>query len=171
MSEGTRQPESPPEVSVVQQAVVGSNLTDPVASANELHLIEALRNGDEATFVSLLDQYHSSMLRLAMMYVSNRAVAEEVVQEAWLGVLQGLERFEGRSSLRTWIFRILTNCAKTRTLREGRSVPFSSLADDNSASSDPTVDPERFLPADSPQWPGRWVSFPHDWNEIPEERL
>ena len=99
------------------------------------------------------------MLRVAMMYVSTRAVAEEVVQEAWLGVLAGLDRFEGRSSLKTWIFRILTNTAKTRGEREGRSVPFSSLAGDDEGEDEPAVDADRFLGPDH-RWAGHWSSAP-----------
>ena len=108
------------------------------------------------------------MLRVAMMYVSTRAVAEEVVQEAWLGVLRGLARFEGRSSLKTWIFRILTNTAKTRGEREGRSVPFSSLAGDDEQ--DEPVDADRFLGPDH-RWAGHWSSAPRNPREVPEERL
>jgi len=100
-----------------------------VTPVEELNLIEALRAGDERAFERLVAEYHASMLRLALSFVRNRAVAEEVVQETWLGVLNGLDRFEGRSSLKTWIFRILTNRAKTRGEREGRTVPFSSLAE------------------------------------------
>jgi RNA polymerase sigma-70 factor, ECF subfamily len=110
------------------------------------------------------------MLRLAAIYVTAQAVAEEVVQETWIGVLEGLNRFEGRSSLKTWMFRILTNCAKTRAQREGRSIPFSSLREVDADLSEPAVDPERFLPPDH-QWPGHWVSFPSNWNGVPEERL
>jgi RNA polymerase sigma-70 factor (ECF subfamily) len=143
---------------------------DAVASTDELRLIEMLRNGDEGAFVSLVERYHTTMLRIAMIYVSERAVAEDVVQEAWLGVLQGLNRFEGRSSLKTWIFRILTNCAKTRALREKRSVTFSSLSDLEVNFDEPAVDPDRFLPPDS-QTPGHWVSFPANWDEIPEKRF
>jgi RNA polymerase sigma-70 factor (ECF subfamily) len=109
------------------------------------------------------------MLRVAMMYVSSRAVAEEVVQEAWLGVIAGLERFEGRSSLRTWIFRILTNTAKTRGEREGRSVPFSSLAGD-AEDGDSVVDADRFLGSDH-RWAGHWASSPRSPRDVPEERL
>jgi RNA polymerase sigma-70 factor (ECF subfamily) len=109
------------------------------------------------------------MLRVAMMYVSSRAVAEEVVQEAWLGVLAGLERFEGRSSLKTWIFRILTNTAKTRGEREGRSVPFSSLAGD-AEGEDPVVEADRFLGSDH-RWSGHWASSPRSPRDVPEERL
>jgi RNA polymerase sigma-70 factor (ECF subfamily) len=140
------------------------------ASPDERRLVEALRRGDESAFAALVESYSGSMLRIALMFVSSRAVAEEVVQEAWLGVLQGLERFEGRSSLRTWIFRILTNRAKTRAAREGRSVPFSSLARDD-AEAAPSVDPDRFLPADHEQWPGHWASPPQSWAGIPESRL
>src|SRR5437899_12518413 len=162
MSEGTLPPESVSDVSAVQQQYR--------ASTDERRLLEMLRNGNEAAFVSLIDQYHIAMLRLAQVFVSTQAVAEEVVQEAWVGVLQGLHRFEGRSSLKTWIFRILTNCAKTRAQREGRSTPFSSLSDIDADQSEPAVDPDRFLPADH-EWSGHWVSFPANWQEMPEDRL
>src|SRR5919108_552321 len=94
---------------------------------SEKQLLEALRAGDENAFASLIDEYSSSLLRVAMTYVGSRAVAEEVVQETWLGVINGLDRFEGRSSLKTWIFRILTNTASTRGQRERRTLPFSAL--------------------------------------------
>jgi RNA polymerase sigma-70 factor (ECF subfamily) len=111
----------------------------------------------------------SSLLRFAMAYVRNRAVAEEVVQETWLGVLKGIERFEGRASLKTWIFRILANKAKTRAEREGRTIPFSAFAD--SFDDGPSVEAERFLPADDPRWPGHWAAAPSSWSEIPEDHL
>src|SRR2546421_4892273 len=113
MNEGTLQPEYLFNRGISQQAIAPSN----GASSDDLHLLTLLRSGNEAAFVSLIDRYHSSMLRLAMVYVSTRMVAEEVVQETWMGVLAGLNRFEGRSSLKTWMFRILTNCAKTRAQR------------------------------------------------------
>ena len=103
-----------------------------------------------------------------MMFVSSRAVAEEVVQEAWLGVLKGLDRFEGRSSLKTWIFRILTNTAKTRGEREGRSVPFSSLGGDDG--DEAPVDADRFL-GPGHRWAGQWASAPRNPRDVPEERL
>jgi RNA polymerase sigma-70 factor (ECF subfamily) len=109
------------------------------------------------------------MLRVALLYVGSRAVAEEVVQEAWLGVLTGLERFEGRSSLKTWIFRILTNVAKTRGEREGRTVPFSALAEAQEQEGGGAVDPERFLGAES-VWAGHWSSARAPL-AVPEERL
>ena len=170
MSEGTYQPEHPPDIAAVQQNITGAQQAGSVISADDLRIVEALRSGNEAAFVSLIDRYHASMLRLAMVFVPSQAVAEEVVQEAWMGVLQGLNRFEGRSSLKTWIFRILTNCAKTRAQREGRSVPFSSLPEFSSDLPEPAVDPERFRGPDQ-QWPGHWVSFPHSWDEIPEQRI
>jgi RNA polymerase sigma-70 factor (ECF subfamily) len=147
-----------------------SEKNNQLTNQNELHLIELLRNGNEDAFVSLIEQYHTPMLRLAMIYVPERAVAEEVVQEAWMGVLEGLNRFEGRASLKTWIFRILTNCAKTRSLHERRSVPFSSLADLETNVDEPAVDADRFLPADS-SLPGRWASVPANWDDMPEQQL
>jgi RNA polymerase sigma-70 factor, ECF subfamily len=140
-----------------------------VASASDLDLISRLRAGDEDAFMGLVDSLGPSMLRVARMYVSSLAVAEDVVQDAWIGVLKGLDRFEGRSSLRTWIFRILTNIAKTRGQREGRSVPFASLAGDDLDS--PSFDPSMFLASDDPGWPGHWSSLPTDWRTMPEDRL
>ena len=127
----------------------------------ETSVVEALRAGDESAFRSLVAEYGPSMLRVARMYVGSRAVAEEVVQEAWVAVLNGIGRFEGRSSLKTWIFRILTNIAKTRGQREGRSIPFSSLAPDDGG--EHSVDPDRFA-AD-----GHWASPPRSFG--PEEHL
>jgi RNA polymerase sigma-70 factor, ECF subfamily len=128
----------------------------------EQRLVEALRNGDEAAFESLLDRYSSSMSRIARLYVRSAAVADEVVQETWLGVFEGIDRFEGRSSLKTWIFRILTNIAKTRGERESRTLPFSALGSDEEG---PSVDPERFLDASHPQWPYHWASPPEPFPE------
>jgi RNA polymerase sigma-70 factor (ECF subfamily) len=110
------------------------------------------------------------MLRLAMIFVPSEAIAEEVVQETWMGVLNGLDRFEGRSSLKTWMFRILTNRAKTHAQREGRSVPFTALHEFTSELHEPAIDPELFYGPDH-EWPGGWVSFPDSWEEIPEERI
>ena len=124
--------------------MTGSQSPGGVASAEDLRLVEALRSGNESAFVSLINMYHSSMLRLAMIFIPSQAVAEEVVQETWMGVLHGLDRFEGRSSLKTWIFRILTNRAKTRAQREGRSVPFSSLSEFTSELHESGIESERF---------------------------
>lgn len=116
----------------------------------------------------LVEQHQGPMLRIARMYVSTQAVAEEVVQDAWVGILRGLHRFEGRSSLRTWMYRIVANTAKTRGRREGRSVPFSSLAGDDDAGS--SLEERWFRGADDP-YPGGWTTFPDDWRGIPEDRL
>jgi RNA polymerase sigma-70 factor, ECF subfamily len=138
-----------------------------LVAADERRLIQALRAGDEEAFEQLVRMYHSSLLRVARIYVSSRAVAEEVVQETWLGVLNGIGRFEGRSSLKTWIFRILTNTAKTRGIREGRSIPFSALQDPGGVP-EPAVEPERFLPPDHPVEPGAWAAPPAP---LPEQAL
>lgn len=131
--------------------------------ADERDLVDALRAGDERAFTELIERYHASMVRVAGFYVRDQAVAEEVAQEAWEGVLRGIDRFEGRSSLKTWIFRILTNTAKTRAQREGRSVPMSALSDAGEEEG-PTVGPERFLEA------GGWASSPDRWWDAPEVR-
>jgi RNA polymerase sigma-70 factor (ECF subfamily) len=138
-----------------------------LASPADLALVERLRLGDEQAFMSLVERHQPAMLRIARMYVSSHAVAEEVVQEAWLGIIGSLDRFEGRSSLRTWMFRIVSNVAKTRGIREGRSVPFSSLAGDEDA---PAADPAWFQD-DAERHPGGWRTPPHDWRGIPEDRL
>jgi RNA polymerase sigma-70 factor (ECF subfamily) len=138
------------------------------ATAEEVALVEALRRGDEKAFASLIDRYHSSLLRLAMSYVATKEAAEDVVQETWMGVLSGIDRFEGRSSLKTWIFRILVNRAKTKGLRERRSVPFSSLEADDDGNP-PSVDPSRFQ--EGTRQPGAWSAPPQSWEGIPEDRL
>jgi len=146
-----------------------SHATSPhVISAHELELLERLRAGDEQAFCTLVDEHYRAMISVALSFVRTRAVAEEVVQEAWLGVLKGLDRFEGRSTLRTWILRIVSNVAKTRGVREARSVPFASLGpagDDEAA-----VDPDRFRgPTDG--FPGHWWAYPSDWRALPETAL
>src|SRR4051794_26906200 len=148
---------------------MSTSSTRPAAPADDGALVKALRAGDEDAFVGLVRAHHSVLLRNAMTYVSSRAVAEEVVQETWLGVLKGLDRFEGRSSLKTWIVKIASNIARTRALREGRCRPFSSLISAD-ARTEPSVDPDRFFPADHPRFPGRWARAPLAW-QIPEERL
>jgi len=139
-------------------------------SMDEAQLVAALRSGDESAFERLIDQYQGSLLRLALIYVPSSAVAEEVVQETWVGVLQGLNRFEGRSSLKTWIIRILTNRAKTRGQRENRSTPFSELGGTDDEAEEPAVDAERFFPPGHTS-AGWWVSYPRAWEDQPEERL
>jgi RNA polymerase sigma-70 factor (ECF subfamily) len=136
----------------------------PTVASNE---VEALRAGDEAAYMALVRRHHAAMVRVAQIYVGSRSIAEEVAQEAWVGVLKGLEGFEGRSSLKTWLFRIVTNLAKTRALREGRTIPFSALRSPENVP-EPAVAPERFRSPEDPRWPGHWASKPHEW---PEERL
>jgi RNA polymerase sigma-70 factor (ECF subfamily) len=129
-------------------------------------LVDRLRAGDESTFLSIVEKNHRAMVRVAMGYVSSEGVAEEVVQEAWVGILQGLHKFEGRCPLRAWMFRILINCAKMRGAREARSVPFSALESESSEGECRPV--ESFRPPDDPRWPGHWARAPERWAD---ERL
>jgi RNA polymerase sigma-70 factor (ECF subfamily) len=142
-------------------------LYGPHVERSDAELVEALRAGDDQAFRELVVQWHAPLLRVAQIFVPSRAVAEEVVQETWLRVLGALDRFEGRSSLKTWVFRILTNTAKTRAQREGRVIPFSSLHDPGRVP-EAAVDADRFLPDDDAHHPGAWSSPPR---ELPEERL
>lgn len=136
-----------------------------VRVVNEPELLERLRARDEQAFATLVRDWSPSMLRLVRTYVSDRAAAEEVVQEAWLGVLQGIDRFEGRSSLKTWVYRILVNRAMTKGAREARSVPFATLAADEASADEPAVDPSRFTRE------GAWASPPRRWQDQPELAL
>jgi RNA polymerase sigma-70 factor, ECF subfamily len=138
--------------------------------AEEARLVEELRAGDEEVFVELVRLHSPTMLRVARLYVSSRAVAEEVVQETWLAVLTGVGRFEGRSSFRTWLFRILTNRALTRAATEGRSVPFSALSDEEVAADEPSVDENRFR-GPGERFADHWTSSPQRWAELPDARL
>jgi RNA polymerase sigma-70 factor (ECF subfamily) len=130
-------------------------------TGSDAELIEALRRRDESAFMELVERHHASLVRLALSFVSNRAAAEDVAQETWVGVLQGIDRFEGRSSLKTWIFRILVNRAKTRGVRDARAVPFSSLASEAEAEG-PSVEPERFHEAGH-RIAGHWSAKPQEW--------
>jgi RNA polymerase sigma-70 factor, ECF subfamily len=134
---------------------------------DEEALIARLRAGDERAFEDVVTRFYPSMIAVARSYVRSRAVAEEVVQEAWLAVLNGLDRFEGRSSLRTWVLRIVANTAQTRGVREARVVPMSSL---QAEGDEPAVEPERFRGAGDP-FPGHWWSYPTDWRTVPESKL
>jgi RNA polymerase sigma-70 factor, ECF subfamily len=137
--------------------------------AEDEELVRALRAGDEAAFMALVRRYQALMLRIAIGYVRTEAVAEEVVQETWCAVLHGIDRFEGRAALKTWIMRILTNRAKTRGQREARCIPFSAVAENEP--DEPAVDPGRFLPADHPRYPNHWAAAPAEWSQTPDERL
>ena len=135
----------------------------------EIQLLDGLRRGDETAFRSLIEQYHTRLLRVARAYVSSEAVAEEVVQETWLGVLEGIHRFEGRSSLKTWIFRILTNRAKTRGQREHRYVSFSDATPQGDQDDDSAMEPERFHTSGART--GQWAVPPTTWDAQTPERL
>ncbi len=137
------------------------------AHADEAALVTRLREGDEQAFAEIVDTLYPAMLAVARGYVRTRALAEDVVQEAWLGVLKGLDRFEGRSSFRTWALTIVANIARTRAVRDARSVPFSAFESDEGG---PSVEPERFRGPDDP-YPGHWRSYPTDWRTLPERRL
>lgn len=137
------------------------------ATADDQRLIAGLRSGDEAVFVELVDRYQGSLVRVAMRYVPSRAVAEEVVQDTWIGVIEGIDRFEGRSSLKTWLYKILIYRARARGERERRTTPVSSLIDDETAPSVPT---ERFRGSDA-LWAGHWATPPRRWDGDSEERL
>jgi RNA polymerase sigma-70 factor, ECF subfamily len=134
-------------------------------SLPDAEVVAALKRGDQSVFAELVEAYSPGLMRMALMYVRDRAVAEEVVQETWIGVLRGIDRFEGRSSLKTWIYRIMMNTAKTRGQREARSVPFSAAA----GADEPAVDPDRFLDAEH-QHAGGWMLGPSEW-QTPEEEL
>jgi RNA polymerase sigma-70 factor (ECF subfamily) len=137
-------------------------------------LVSGLRAGDETVFAELVDRYGETMLKVASGVVASAAVAEEVVQETWLAVFTGIHRFEGRSSLRTWIFRILMNTANTIRVRDARVLPFSDLARELSrelSEDEPAVDPERFLPASDARWPGHWSARPRPWEGDPERQV
>jgi RNA polymerase sigma-70 factor (ECF subfamily) len=144
--------------------------TEPRRADDESGLVDALRRGDEAAFVALIERYHTRLLRLAQAYVPSRAVAEDVVQETWLAVLKGIAQFEGRSSLKTWLYSILTKRARTRGQREGRSIPFADLSRAAEEPGDPAVDPDQFQPPGH-EHAGWWSRHPQSWDALPESRL
>lgn len=127
---------------------------------DDVQLLDRLRSGDERAFVSLVDRHHDSMLRLAKTFVRSHEVAEEVVQETWLGVLRGIDRFEGRSSLHTWLLAILVNRARSTGSKEARTVPASEVE-----GFVPAVDGSRFDVS------GAWSSPPEPWEEAIEDRV
>ncbi len=146
----------------------GEQRTAPITTLPDHELIVRLRSGDETTFARLVEHYHASMVRIAAIYVNEYTVAEEVVQDTWIAILKGLDRFEGRSSLKTWIFTILSNRAKTRATRESRYVPLEL----NDEPDDDSSNAVRFNPAGHPD-AGVWAdgSIPHEWESIPETQL
>ena len=138
-----------------------------VGVADDATLVARLRDGDELAFEEAVTRMYPAMFAVARGYVRTRGVAEEVVQEAWLGILKGLEGFEGRSTLRTWVLQIVANIARRRAVGEARSLPFSSLALERD---EPAVEPERFRGPEE-AFPGGWRSFPSNWQTQPESQL
>jgi len=137
------------------------------ATLDDQRVVAALRAGDELVFAEIVDRYHGSLVRVAMRYVPSRAIAEEVVQDTWIGVIDGIDRFEGRSTLKTWLYKILIYRARARGERERRTTPMSSMVDDDGQ---PLVDPDRFRPSDA-LWAGHWAAPPRRWDGDAEDRL
>lgn len=135
--------------------------------SSDAELLASLLAGDEGAFKALVNRHHLAMVHAASYYVSSRSVAEEVTQDTWLAVIRGLCNFEGRSSLRTWIFGILVNQARARGTRESKTIPFSAVA---TVEDDPTVDPGRFHPPDH-RWAGHWAPFPEPWTDMPAQQV
>lgn len=152
-----------PAISRRSQSATSSGL-----KKDEDRLLARLKRGDEGAFDELVNQHHSALIRMAMGYVADREVAEEVVQDTWMAVIESLSRFEGRSSLRTWICGILIHKAKDRGVREKRHTTFSafeSCDDDN----DEAVDPSRFR--QTGEWAGHWAFPPQPWDDQTPETL
>src|SRR5262245_19832562 len=141
---------------------------DLAVSPEESALLDALRRGDEGAFARLVGEYHASLRRVARLYVATSATADEVVQDTWLGVIRGIWAFEGRSSLKTWILRILVNGARTRAVRESRTAPFAgTLSTESGAGPEPWVSPEHSFPGDDSPAPGHWTGLPLDPGSSP----
>jgi len=147
--------------------MVSGSVGGVAGTAEESELVGRLREGDEQAFEEAVDALYPAMFAVARGYVRVRSVAEEVVQDGWVAILDGLERFEGRSSLRTWVLQIVANIARDRGAREGRSLPFSAL---EVSEEEPLVEPERFLRRGEP-FPEGWKVFPTDWRTLPESRV
>jgi RNA polymerase sigma-70 factor (ECF subfamily) len=145
-------------------------LHDRSARASEADLVAAICSGDEDAWIQLVRRYGPTMYRIALLYVPDRALAEEVVQETWLAVLTGIRRFEGRSSLKTWLCRIVNNRAQQRAATERRSLPFSALSKGEVAAGESSVDSDRFRGIGE-RWTGFWTSCPEHWTERPEASL
>jgi RNA polymerase sigma-70 factor (ECF subfamily) len=140
-----------------------------MATTDEAAMVEALLKGDELAFEWLVQQHHTTLVRLALKYVRDPAIAEEVAQETWLHVLKGLPRFQLRSSLKTWMSQILMNRARTRARSDRRSLPFTDTWLATLADGEPAVDEDRFVSSDSPTNADRWASAPRPF--VPEDRI
>jgi RNA polymerase sigma-70 factor (ECF subfamily) len=149
-----------------RHAAVGERTT-----VDETALVAALRRGDRDAFATLVDANSPWMMRIALSHVSSRASAEDAVQEAWLRCLRGLEGFEGRSALKSWLFVIVTNCARRRAERDARSVPFSELVRHEAERIEPEPLEHRFFDDSHPRWPGGWTTFSPGWEGLPEQQL
>src|SRR6476469_4609786 len=147
--------------------MVSGSVGGVAGTAEESELVGRLREGDERAFEEAVDALYPAMFAVARGYVRVRSVAEEVVQDGWVAILDGLERFEGRSSLRTWVLQIVANIARDTGAREGRSLPFSAL---EVSEEEPLVEPERLLRRGEP-FPEGWKVFPTDWRTLPESRV
>ncbi len=153
----------------VEHSVFPAPALSRAAEPDEEHeLIARLRRGDEGAFDGLVNQHHGALIRMAMSHVRNREMAEEVVQDTWMAVIEGLHRFEGRSSLRTWIFGIMIHKAKDRGVREKRHVTFSACESFDDESEEP-IDPARFH--QTGEWAGHWAFPPQPWDEQTPEKL
>jgi RNA polymerase sigma-70 factor, ECF subfamily len=130
----------------------------------DAELVAGLKRRDEMSFVTLLQRYQGQLLRVALIYCRTKDLADEVVQDTWLGVIQGIDRFEGRASFKTWLFQILVNRARTRAVKEGRTLSFSSLSSEMEATAEPAVPADRFRALDD-AWPNNWAVPPHSWGE------
>lgn len=157
----------------IEETDYPSGSTDPQAlSPEDARLVSRLRAGDQAAFVETIRSLGPTMLRIARLYTRSEEVAEEVVQDAWVSVLNGLERFEGRSAFRTWVITILVHSALRRGQREARSAPFSAVAQDRSfASGEDSLDLDRFFSGDHPRWPSAWATVVPRLDALPEEKL
>jgi len=163
-------PRTPPGVTTESGLPPFAVAPTTIQADDDAELLSALKQRDERAFVALVERYQRPLLRLALVYCRSLAIAEEIVQDTWLGMIQGIDRFEGRASLKTWLFQILVNRARTRAEREGRDVSFSSLAEGAEAPGEPAVPPERFRPIDD-KWPNNWALPPHSWGESADAGL
>jgi RNA polymerase sigma-70 factor (ECF subfamily) len=163
-------PRTPPGVTTESGLPPFAVAPTTIQTDDDAELLSALKQRDERAFVALVERYQRPLLRLALVYCRSLAIAEEIVQDTWLGMIQGIDRFEGRASLKTWLFQILVNRARTRAEREGRNVSFSSFAVEAEAPGEPAVPPERFRPIDD-KWPNNWALPPHSWGESADAGL
>lgn len=173
MSEPAKGPVGSAYAGAVSNTLLHGSEPTRTVTEEERALLEGLRQKDERAFTALVERYNGSLMRLARLYVPNRGVAEEVVQETWLGVLQGMNRFEGRCSLKTWLFKILMNRARTRGVREARSVAVGSIFDLEAKAAEaaaPAMPNDRFRGPRDP-WPDHWAIAPKSWGPNPEQAL